>query len=151
MLIQRSIKFDSNYDGQLEEPSYCPLCKHAIQPKELHLSTFKNEKQRWFISIMYLCKHCYQTFIVLHKCQLTNTNSFTQRSQYSAEIMYIEPNRFTPQTFDSHIHDVSPDFVNIYNQALAAENSRLNEIAGVGYRKSLEFLIKDYLILPFPK
>jgi hypothetical protein len=36
--------------------------------------------------------------------------------------------------------------VSIYNQAYFAEQINLDQICGVGYRKSLEFLIKDYLI-----
>ncbi len=54
----------------------------------------------------------------------------------------------TPRStaFAKLIQDVSPTFVKIYGQAEAAESQTLNEIAGVGYRRALEFLIKDYLI-----
>lgn len=48
--------------------------------------------------------------------------------------------------FDKKIDEISPKFNEIYKQALAAEVSNLNEIAGLGYRKSLEFLIKDIAI-----
>lgn len=44
------------------------------------------------------------------------------------------------------IENISPIFCEIYQQAHLAEVYNLNEIAGVGYRKSLEFLIKDYCI-----
>jgi hypothetical protein len=37
-----------------------------------------------------------------------------------------------------------------YNQAAQAESLGLLEIAGPGYRKSLEILIKDYAIKKFP-
>lgn len=37
-------------------------------------------------------------------------------------------------------------FISIYNQALTAEKNGLTEICGLGYRKSFEFLIKDYLL-----
>ena len=42
-------------------------------------------------------------------------------------------------------------FVKIYNQALAAESYQLDEIVGVGYRKALEFLIKDIAIHEHPE
>ena len=48
------------------------------------------------------------------------------------------------------ISDLSPGFEKIYNQSFHAEQIGLDEIAGVGYRKSLEFLIKDYLIIKYP-
>jgi len=44
------------------------------------------------------------------------------------------------------ISDVSPLFPEIYGQALAAESSGLDQVAGVGYRKALEYLVKDYCI-----
>jgi hypothetical protein len=48
--------------------------------------------------------------------------------------------------FKPSITELSPDFCFIYNEAYAAEQMELNQISGVGYRKSLEFLVKDYLI-----
>ena len=48
--------------------------------------------------------------------------------------------------FDKIIEEVSPSFCEIYNQAYAAEQMDLDQVCGVGYRKALEFLIKDYLI-----
>lgn len=52
--------------------------------------------------------------------------------------------------FSKHINNISPNFVNIYNQAHFAEKHNLLEICGVGYRKGLEFLIKDYVITKNP-
>ncbi len=43
------------------------------------------------------------------------------------------------------IQDISPDFCAIYNHAYRAETLGLKLIIGPGYRKALEFLIKDYL------
>jgi hypothetical protein len=48
--------------------------------------------------------------------------------------------------FNDIIRNLSPSFVKIYNQAYAAQQLGLNEICGTGYRKALEFLIKDYII-----
>lgn len=45
------------------------------------------------------------------------------------------------------IKQISPDFCKIYDQAYKAEQLGLNLVSGPGYRKALEFLIKDYLIL----
>jgi hypothetical protein len=40
--------------------------------------------------------------------------------------------------------------VKILNQALAAEAAGLDEVAGIGLRKALEFLIKDYCVYKAP-
>lgn len=50
------------------------------------------------------------------------------------------------KVFSEIINSISPQFVSIYNQAYHAEQTNLDQICGVGYRKALEFLIKDYLI-----
>ena len=50
------------------------------------------------------------------------------------------------KSFSESIKKISPQFVVIYNQAYASEQQGLFEICGVGYRKALEFLIKDYTI-----
>jgi hypothetical protein len=44
------------------------------------------------------------------------------------------------------ISKVSPDFCAIYEEAFKAEQYSLLLVAGPGYRKALEFLIKDYII-----
>lgn len=48
------------------------------------------------------------------------------------------------------IEEISPAFAKIYQQADAAEQDGLLEICGVGYRKAIEFLVKDYAIKKFP-
>ena len=57
----------------------------------------------------------------------------------SASIVFTEP-----------IQRLSPNFVEIHRQAQIAESEELTEIAGPGYRKALEFLVKDYLISRLP-
>lgn len=44
------------------------------------------------------------------------------------------------------LNKISTEFMEIYRQSLLAEANNLNLIAGIGFRKSIEFLIKDYLI-----
>ncbi|OUB32050.1 hypothetical protein BK737_14215 [Bacillus thuringiensis serovar palmanyolensis] len=67
-----------------------------------------------------------------------------------AKLQYIEPKGIAKETFSEIIEDISPDFINFYNQSLNAEQMGLKDIAGPGYRKSLEFLIKDFAIKNFP-
>ncbi|MDP1722642.1 MAG: hypothetical protein Q8L37_05520 [Candidatus Gottesmanbacteria bacterium] len=55
---------------------------------------------------------------------------------------YSEPNETIPEIIDS----ISSNYRKIYAQAEKAEQQGLDLIAGSGYRKALEFLIKDYAI-----
>lgn len=43
-----------------------------------------------------------------------------------------------------------PDFASLYRQSLAAEGYGLTDISGMGFRKALEFLVKEYAIRRFP-
>jgi len=49
------------------------------------------------------------------------------------------------QVFPKNIETISPLFCLTFNQALIAEENKLDQICGPGYRKALEFLVKDYL------
>jgi hypothetical protein len=60
------------------------------------------------------------------------------------------PTELTEMTFNETIEKVSPDFCSIYRQADKAEKLQLDLVAGPGYRKALEFLIKDYLLATYP-
>jgi hypothetical protein len=48
--------------------------------------------------------------------------------------------------FDKKILEMSPDFCMLYREAETAEAGGLSKICGTGYRKALEFLIKDFVI-----
>jgi hypothetical protein len=48
--------------------------------------------------------------------------------------------------FSEHVQEISANFCCIYNEAHEAEQLGLTQICGVGYRRALEFLIKDCLV-----
>lgn len=82
---------------------------------------------------------------------VTFTNYVHHGKEYTAnKLLSVEPTKFVKQTFDENITKLSPQFDKIYNQALAAESSGLDEIAGLGYRKALEFIVKDFAIYKHP-
>ncbi|MDC6376690.1 hypothetical protein PPZ59_02755 [Staphylococcus warneri] len=48
--------------------------------------------------------------------------------------------------YPSEIDEISQEFKNIITQSSNAEALRFDHLAGIGYRKAIEFLVKDYLI-----
>lgn len=46
---------------------------------------------------------------------------------------------------------ISPRFAQVYDEAVTAANTGLEELSGAGYRRALEFLVKDYLISLHPE
>lgn len=51
-----------------------------------------------------------------------------------------------PMYFPKNIHMLSERYCEVYKQAACAEEQGLTEICGLGYRKALEILVKDYAI-----
>ncbi|WP_237340518.1 DUF4145 domain-containing protein [Staphylococcus carnosus] len=48
--------------------------------------------------------------------------------------------------YPSEIDKISKEFNNIITQSSNAEDLGYDHLAGIGYRKAIEFLVKDYLI-----
>lgn len=68
----------------------------------------------------------------------------------SAHLVKIEPKIPAKYEVPQEILDVSWRFSEIVEQSSAAEEYGLEQIAGAGYRRALEFLIKDYCIRAWP-
>jgi len=67
----------------------------------------------------------------------------------SGNIYYLRrvaPIEFEERVFSDGILSISNSFGELYNEAYKAEMMELMQICGAGYRKALEFLIKDYVI-----
>jgi hypothetical protein len=63
----------------------------------------------------------------------------------------LEPLRFQGREFSSQIAAISPRFIKIFQESQRAKALGLTEVSGPGYRKALEFLIKDYAISREPE
>lgn len=146
MLVKELAKFNPTTTATyaIEEPDECPLCHFSIKPVKLHTHSYFHGSEK-YISEMYLCNHCHKPFVALFKCK-SSTVHVEGANLLTAELEYLGPKHFTPKDFDAQIRDLSPQFVKIYNQAAAAEAHELDEIAGIGYRKAIEFLVKDFAI-----
>lgn len=142
-----SREFSSRYISSFkyEPTNVCPVCKANISPFPLYAFAYDTKDCVNHTCILNYCTGCHSPFISTYQVAVNGNGN-------SEEINYIgsEPNRFAKQNFDDKIAGLSPQFDKIYNQALAAESSGLDEIAGLGYRKALEFLIKDYAIHEYP-
>lgn len=123
-------------------PSICPMCSHAISPVFISLALNSSEEG----SIMYHCGACTNSFISYFKYSKSHSDGY----YYFQRFYRHEPRHFVTCDFPRIISDLSERFVLTYNQAAQAESLGLLEIAGPGYRKSLEILIKDYAIKKFP-
>lgn len=132
-------------------PDVCPQCHHALHPKILTATLNGSATaQGTFLEVACKCTHrlCQSMFIGQYKRFQKNPSGQmfgTFKLQKCVPLKYIAPEIFP------EVEKISPSFKNIYEQACAAEAAQFDEISGVGYRKALEFLIKDYCIHKNPE
>ncbi|MBK7130140.1 MAG: DUF4145 domain-containing protein [Crocinitomicaceae bacterium] len=141
MEIMIDIKTDTGSARLNDLPGNCPHCHKAIQPIPVfgHVN-YVNQG----VEVNFVCPNlkCNSSFLAFY-------GDSGHGDVYFEKI--IIPKRSMPKDFSETINQISPNFVIIYNQALEAEMVGLCEICGVGFRKALEHLIKDYLIILYPE
>lgn len=130
-------------------PDQCPVCNRGID--SVRSSPGFARKTEYAMSdvllvsveVVFRCpfKDCDRLFLALYE------DSAPYGRLTVASLVTVYPKHHVPRDFEKTIRDVSKSFCNIYDQASVAEAKALSEICGLGYRKALEFLIKDYLKL----
>lgn len=142
-LDSNSIEYGS-LDFQIQLPSKCPICSTAYSSKPVSAWFFKNAYGTVNLYAIFFCPTCENVFFVIYNVDdLVSDNCRYIINQYPA------PSTFT--NISDNICKLSPKFVEIFHQAEKAENSGLTELCGIGYRKALEFLVKDYAISIHPE
>lgn len=125
-----------------EYPDKCPMCHKGGMPKFVLAHSLG---AAWdydeVVEAVFQCplNNCKRYYIGYYYKPSRTGDMFFLRDT-------LAPQFWKPTYFSDEIKDISPRFERIYNQAAIAENFGLDEIAGGGYRKSLEFLVKDYLM-----
>ena len=116
-------------------PVVCPHCGWACAPivkdwKKLNY----NDSRVYFVA--YLTNCCDKIFFCLHE---------DNKDEPEYGLLLVYPPVMTVALPDN-IKELSPRFVNLFNQAAFAEQNNFFELAGTGYRNALEILIKDFAI-----
>lgn len=130
-------------------PSVCPHCGYAIEPRYLNAISASTATQGEIrLEIAYLCVRtaCQKMFIATF---IGSSYDATQ-NHLPLRLRDVQPRTPQPPHMSAEVEGVSMQFTKVYRQAAAAESYSLDEIAGVGYRKALEFLIKDFCSAEHP-
>ncbi len=140
--MEKYVSITNNERICYETVNKCPICNSSIAPVEK--SNFFNSDSKMYF-FMFECPACSKGFITHYN--YTNERKIKNNISYNMlKLVNSYPKVPELHQFDENIKKLSSNFCEIFNQAYVAEQMNLNEIAGIGYRKALEFLIKDYCI-----
>lgn len=125
-------------------PDTCPSCFHTIEPIKRFGWYEKKYVGEISLQIIFQCpkQECRRLFIAYYKHRGDVIRDLRDTLFFSASA----PWNIKKREFSKTIAEISPKFCEIYNQARAAELRGYKEICGAGYRRAIEFLIKDYII-----
>jgi len=131
-----------------KEPDFCPVCHVSIKPIYCFGYCFVVEsypEEYTNYQLIYRCpkNSCQSLFIAYY-----TSKYFAGRE--IIDFIKVAPYNPSPIEFSKEISTLSPSFCDLYNQSKAGEEYGLIGIAGAGYRKSFEFLIKDFCISQHP-
>ncbi len=148
-----SIKYRDQMERSVEavydrKPDLCPVCKKHVEPSPVSAQFCKRVEQfgrgtniEDVLAIVFQCPvdECRGVFVAYYnRFRSTSSNLFHLRSHPPLYIGDI--------AVSNEVKAISQMFADIYRQAAITEQNGLTEVCGCGYRRALEFLVKDYLI-----
>lgn len=118
-------------------PDSCPSCHRAVHPKlvDMRVTLDTNAAQVVFQCVYHPCQ---KLFLATYVLASQNAGQLRYEYRFSAPILP------THHAFPEVIQAVSPTFCVIYSQVEHAESQQLDQLVGIGLRKALEFLVKDF-------
>lgn len=143
--------------GEEIEVSQPRICAHCMRTgiQEFMCAYFsekavklKNNLWQDEVSVVTACSYCSRITVNYYVrydsdpeylCDVEFKHSYT--TPYIATEMDL-----TEYRIGDDLKSKFPEFINILEQAMEAESFGLDKLAGMGYRKALEFLVTDYLI-----
>ena len=135
-------------DYVLPTPKKCPHCLGSVSLSIRGVFYGPiSEKGLMIYLFLFQCHACDEMFIGRY---LKDDTKFYQDKEILGNKLFYPNMEFTEITFPPEISIVSPHFSELYNQAAKAEHYGCTDIAGAGYRKAVEFLIRDFAIYLLP-
>ncbi len=123
-------------------PDECPICHRGIDPRFLAgVVRSSAEMEEADVELVFQCprRDCARAFIGRYR------GLYDQGlGDYLMELRGTAPHTPPAAAHPDEVAAVSPRFVSAVAQARAAEAWGLGELAGCGYRRALEFLVRDF-------
>ncbi len=129
-VIRRGISVEGN-GYAADYPAKCPMCHHHSEIKQLQSVRAANGTE---VQVVFQCafEGCKSFFIGYYP------------PNREPQLKSLRPTKPMLSQFPECVSRLSPQFIAIFQEAEEAAHLGLSQIAGPGYRKAYEFLIKDY-------
>lgn len=119
-----------------QKPAQCPYCGLGCDPLILNhnlVSPFTSRPPH-FVFLVLQCTACKKLFTATYMVENAHSSLCCMTPEHSDVFS------------DEQLENLSPRFIEMYNQALRAKDNGDLNLAAIGYRTALEILVKDYAI-----
>ena len=146
------MRFKAQINSTVSKPvdveDVCPNCKRPTNPHLVNSSYFPIDNDKTSLVLTFRCLGCRHFWTEEFIATRFEINSYT--GGYDIDHINVIPNLPSDIPISDDVTLISPIGKQIYAQALKAEYEQLDHIAGIGYRKALEFFVKDFSIVTNP-
>ncbi|GAB0116287.1 hypothetical protein [Acidisoma sp. 7E03] len=117
-------------------PDTCPICQTRITPNVM-TGGAGGRVYDGNLTIVYVCPSdaCREYFL-----------GYYEKRNGLYTFLRCRPREVLVPELPQFVQRISTNYAEMFRECYCAEAEGLQQLAGVGYRKALEFLIKDYLI-----
>jgi hypothetical protein len=128
-------------------PDSCPRCHAHMVPRDLGAAA-RSETETQAIENCFQCTNakCGGTFIASYALQTRSAPNVLAKYRLTSTFP-VEP---LPPPVPELVATLSPTFLETFAQSISAESHQLTQLTGIGLRKALEFLVKDFAITEHP-
>ena len=132
---------DFSYLGHtitIENNCICPYCHKGVSNIVQNVAPAGEDGS---IYLLVICPLCGNSYFVKNYLSNPKERIYAYRGSFPAHIEIDLP---------IYVLTKYPEFAHIYSQCLVAQKNGLESVAGMGFRKAIEFLVKPYVKSLFP-
>ena len=125
-------------------PDRCPRCHSKVYPLRLTPVLAPDERDLTVVEVAFRCpnRDCQRLFIAIYE----QDPDKPAISPFELDLVGLRPVDYESPPVPQAVSGLSVGFYETYSQATAAEALGLDQLTGIGLRKALEFLVKDFAV-----
>ena len=124
-----------------EVPETCPICHHHVDPRRLAAHSTAPDNAE--VDFAFQCPRADCRRVFVGRYRLGPDGEFDLQS--------VAPFTARREEFSDEIRAFSPAFVEMHHQAQEADVRGMHQLAGMGYLRALELLVKDFAAREAPE